>query len=342
MIDFNEQEEKHLKQIMHQETLIRRCFDRYVKSVSEALALHGANTSHLKTININTRAKLNEALEQLHTDVLGVVNDGINKAYELSNAKADALVSNFIKGLAVSDVLKARYSTYPKQVLTNQLQRKIGGLTISDRVWKSIDGCNELMKVYLDSGFAVGRSADKISRDIRQLLNNPDARFRRIRDENGKLVLSQPMKNYHCGTGVYRSAYMNARRLAATNTNETYRLSDCERWKKLDFILGMEVHRSHNHEQCAVCDAMKGKYPKDFVFKGWHPWCICFAVPIMASKEAFEDSLLNNTPLQSTQTIAIPHKAKQFIQSKIAQGKMELDSYMIKGNASYFENSNKK
>ena len=133
-----------------------------------------------------------------------------------------------------------------------------------------------------------------ISQDIRQLLNEPNRRFRRVRDANGKLVPSQPMKDYHPGQGVYRSSYKNALRLAATKTNKALRTADYERWQNMDFVTGIEVERSPtNHGPCPVCDAKAGKYPKDFKFTGWHPHCICVATPIMMDHEEFAEWLLH-------------------------------------------------
>ena len=48
----------------------------------------------------------------------------------------------------------------------------------------------------------------------------------------------------------------------------------------------MKVWLSNNHTLNGqpfydICDELKGKYPKDFKFTGWHPFCRCFAVPFL-------------------------------------------------------------
>ena len=80
-----------------------------------------------------------------------------------------------------------------------------------------------------------------------------------------------------------------------------YRTADHERWKKMDFVVGVEVHLSGNHT-CKgrdgkphkfedICDQLAGKYPKDFKFTGWHPHCRCFATSILKTdKEIAEDT----------------------------------------------------
>lgn len=101
--------------------------------------------------------------------------------------------------------------------------------------------------------------------------------------------------NYHTGRGVYRSSYKNAMRLARTETNMAYRTADCERWKAMEFVRGFRVVLSKNHPCDDICNDLsadnendtsgKGEYPKGFVFKGWHPHCFCYCVPLLCTKD---------------------------------------------------------
>lgn len=34
-----------------------------------------------------------------------------------------------------------------------------------------------------------------------------------------------------------------------------------------------------------TCDTLQGRYPKDFKWTGWHPFCRCFATAITASEK---------------------------------------------------------
>ena len=89
---------------------------------------------------------------------------------------------------------------------------------------------------------------------------------------------------------MYRSSYKNAQRLAATETNIAYRTSDHLRWQQMDFVVGIEIRLSNNHTLNGrpfhdICDDLQGKYPKDFKFTGWHPYCRCFATTILKTPE---------------------------------------------------------
>ncbi|GGE14040.1 MULTISPECIES: hypothetical protein [Sphingobacterium] len=74
-------------------------------------------------------------------------------------------------------------------------------------------------------GIKEGRSAAQMARDHKQYLAEPDRLFRRIRNFDGKLVLSKAAMEYNPGQVVYRSSYKNAMRLARAETK--YGLSIC-------------------------------------------------------------------------------------------------------------------
>lgn len=247
----------------------------------------------------------------LYANISAFQKDGWDRA----ERKNDDFISQFIKGMSISSATKDgmfAHSLSAFETLKNDIDAN--GFKLSDRVWNITQQTKSQLEFYLDSGVVAGRNANGISSDIRQILQNPQKRFRRIRNEKGELVLSQPMKNYHPGQGVYRSAYKNALRTSATTTNIAYRSADYERWSKQDFILGIEVHRSANNRgPCKICDAMVGKYPKTFKFTGFHPFCICFATPITMEPEDFADFLLNDTVPQGQTITDIPQAAKDFV-----------------------------
>ena len=189
-----------------------------------------------------------------------------------------------------------------------------------------------------------------MTRDLRQYLQHPDKLFRRVRDEHGLLKLSQAAKEFHPGRGVYRSSYMNARRLAATETNIAYRTADHLRWQQLDFVVGIEIHLSNNHN-CRgipagtyydICDELQGKYPKDFQFVGWHPHCRCYATSILktaAEIEADNERIMageNVSEGSENEVTDIPSQFKDWIENNKERAKgWESMPYFVRDNPQY-------
>ena len=229
------------------------------------------------------KAAMQKTIAGLAKKVQSVVETGSRKQWLFSCRKNDA----FIK--SIFDTSKLKKSEL-KQMTDKRLDalaafqgRKVAGMNLSQRVWKYTTQFREQIEHALDVGLGEGRSAQELSRDVRQNLNDPNRLFRRVRDKRGNLVLSKAAQAFHPGQGVYRSSYKNAMRLTRSEINMAYRESDYQRWQALDFVVGFEIMRS-NHEplcKCDICSKLVGRYPKTFKFVGWHPQCMCFAIPIM-------------------------------------------------------------
>ena len=309
-------DKQHIQKIAAQQAVIANIFNQFILSVSPYLhkwSDAGKNNVWIRNQRIESAVdrELLNLESMLYANISAFQKDGWDRA----ERKNDDFISQFIKGMSISSATKDgmfAHSLSAFETLKNDIDAN--GFKLSDRVWNITQQTKSQLEFYLDSGVVAGRNANGISSDIRQILQNPQKRFRRIRNEKGELVLSQPMKNYHPGQGVYRSAYKNALRTSATTTNIAYRSADYERWSKQDFILGIEVHRSDNNRgTCKICDAMVGKYPKTFKFTGFHPFCICFATPITMEPEDFADFLLNDTVPQGQTITDIPQAAKDFV-----------------------------
>lgn len=275
--------------------------------------------------------KANGILRALYSAVYNEITGGITSEWEYANLSCDALIEDVygIKDLK-EDNHFARWFSRNQKAIDAFLKRKTVGMNLSQRVWQYVGNLKTEMEVALSVSLGQGDSAATVSRKVRKYLNNPDDMFRRFRykkgeDEDGNAVYGRKWKrkyidkttgkvtwkdfnpgDYHTGKGVYRSAYKNAMRMTRTEINMAYRTADQERWRRMDFVVGYRVKRSNNHPSTDICDDLsaangdnsssRGVYPKSFVFKGWHPQCRCFVVPIMASRTDFvkmQKALLN-------------------------------------------------
>ena len=309
-------DKQHIQKVAAQQAVIANIFNQFILSVSPYLRKWSdAGKNNVWISNQGIESAVDRELLNLESMLYANISAFQKDGWERAERKNDDFISQFIKGMSISSATKDgmfAHSLSAFETLKNDIDAN--GFKLSDRVWNITQQTKSQLEFYLDSGVVAGRNANGISSDIRQILQNPQKRFRRIRNEKGELVLSQPMKDYHPGQGVYRSAYKNALRTSATTTNTAYRSADYERWSKQDFILGIEIHRSANNRgPCKICDAMVGKYPKTFKFTGFHPFCICFATPITMEPENFADFLLNDTVPKEQVITDIPQGAKDFV-----------------------------
>ena len=238
--------------------------------------------------------QIKSLLKRMSKDIRAIVQGGIDAEWQLANDKLDDTVALAL-GFNLTGEQMRRYYNTNAEALAAFRQRKASGMTLSERVWNLTEQFKSELELALDGGIRDGLSADEVSRQIRQYLNNPDKLFRRVRDEHGVLQLSRRAAAFHPGQGVYRSSYKNARRLAGTETNIAYRLADHLRLQQLDFVVGIKVVLSNNHtttnskgetvELHDICDELAGNYPKTFLFTGWHPNCRCHTETILLTAE---------------------------------------------------------
>ncbi len=217
------------------------------------------------------------------------IEQGDKESWALANTKNDAMVASMIGKTSVPKAVLQTWNAPNLAAMNAFIQRKEAGMGLSGRVWNLGEQFKKEMELALETCIGKGMSAADISREIRQYLKYPDKLFRRVRDEQGQLRLSKAAEAFHPGTGVYRSSYKNALRMTATENNMAYRTADHGRWNALPFVLGQMISTSNNHPVEDICDDLAGRYPKEFLFIGWHPWCRCYSVAILADQKEMDE-----------------------------------------------------
>lgn len=288
----------------------------------------------------NASASLSTFKDRLKT----IVTAGIASEWAFANEKVDSWVKELF-----SDP-KDGYLLHNLDALDAFAKRTTYGHTLSGRVWNITRQFQQQIELSLSVGISEGRSAAKISQDVRAYLNDPDKLFRKVRNAFGEKVLSKKGMSYHPGQGVYRSSYQNALRMVRTEINSAYMEADYLRWQQLDFIVGYEVKTSKTHAKwlakfwyprfkkgrapLEICDAMEGKYPKDFKFIGWHPNCRCYAVPILANEGTGADWW--EAPQNEVKELP------QGLQKWVEDNKNRITAAAKKGTLPYWISENKK
>lgn len=246
--------------------------------------------------------KIEDLFNDMHKQITTLVENAISEEWQFSCDKNDYFLSEV---LSISGAEKSEITAYLEKIReSNQVRRNEAlesfrnrvenGMNLSDRVWKLTDQFKSELELALDVGIREGKSADAISRDIRSYLNQPDKLFRRVRNKHGNLKLSKAAEAYHPGQGVYRSSYKNAMRVSRTEVNMAYRSADHENWSAEKMVIGIKISLSNNHTLNGkpffdICDELKGIYPKEFKFTGWHPMCRCWATPVTPTQAEIID-----------------------------------------------------
>jgi hypothetical protein len=335
--------------IQQTESYIKAIDALYNQAVAEYAKMAGKlNLDPLKPFSFGdypgTKAKAEAIVLGLANKMQSVIVQGSEKQWLFACQKNDAFIASILDTSKVKKSTLSKFQDRNLDALKTFQSRKVSGLGLSDRIWNYAGQMKTQMEMGIDLALGDGKSANALSRDLKQYLVDPDKLFRRVRDKHGVLQLSKNAKAFHPGQGKYRSSYKNAMRLTRSEINMAYRESDHLRWKQLNFVIGFEVMLSNNHPVYDICDVVKGKYPKDFKFVGWHPQCRCKCIPILQDPKDFNTDELNElkaaingteyTPFQSANAINdVPKGFKDWIAENAERAKgWKSQPYFISDN----------
>ena len=294
-------DKKHKENLAKRARKVQQLYDAAIKRIAQAAAPSLFDADPKKEFHFEDFPALKKEMEALMQDLGSSlqtnIEDGDQDSWTLSNTKNDAMVDSIIGKKNLPKKVVQVWKHPHLDALNAFIARKEAGMNLSRRVWNLTQQFKSEMELALELGMGEGKSAAALSRDVRKYLVEPNKLFRRVRDKSGALRLSKAAAAYHPGQGVYRSSYKNALRMTATENNIAYRTADHNRWQALPFVIGIEIHISNNHPTEDICDLFDGKrFPKDFKFTGWHPWCRCYAVSVLASQEemdAYTTAIMN-------------------------------------------------
>lgn len=338
----------HYRQTEQYTQAVNALFDRATTEIAKAVAKGTYDPDKPFSFDDypGVKSVMQGITKQLADRMITVIETGSKKQWLFACEKNDGFIASIMDTSKLSKARLKKMQDRNLEALQTFQGRKVEGMNLSQRVWKYVGQYKAQLESALDVGLGEGRNAAQLSRDVRENLKEPNRLFRRVRDKRGNLVLSKAAKAFHPGQGVYRSSYKNAMRLTRSEINMAYRESDFLRWQSLDFVVGYEIRRS-NHEplfKCDICEKLVGRYPKTFKFKGWHPQCMCYAVPILMDEETFDENELGDlkAALHGTQykkleaknlVTDVPDGFKQWVKDhEEAQKKWASTPYFIKDN----------
>lgn len=338
----------HYRQTEQYTQVVNALFDRATTEIAKAVAKGTYDPDKPFSFDDypGVKSVMQGVTKQLADRMITVIETGSKKQWLFACDKNDGFIASIMDTSKLSKARLKKMQDRNLEALQTFQKRKVEGMNLSQRVWKYVGQYKAQLESALDVGLGEGRNAAQLSRDVRENLKEPNRLFRRVRDKRGNLVLSKAAKAFHPGQGVYRSSYKNAMRLTRSEINMAYRESDFLRWQSLDFVVGFEIRRS-NHEplfKCDICEKLVGRYPKTFKFKGWHPQCMCYAVPILMDEETFDENELGDlkAALHGTQykkleaknlVTDVPDGFKQWVKDhEEAQKKWASTPYFIKDN----------
>ena len=274
-----------------------------------------------------TKKRISDIQEQFVEDIHAVIYRGTSEEWKNSNEVQDLLVNAVLKSYDAQvdgEKYKMYYQTNSEALQAFQ-QRKDKGFAISDKLWQQSSLYKQELEEAISCAIQKGTSAITLSKQIsKYLLDFPQLQT------DYKERFGKASKANDC---EYRSI-----RLARSEINMAYRQAENQRWQQMDFVVGYEIKLSGSHHVDDICDQLKGKYPKTFIWTGWHPNDMCYKIPILKTEEEFWawDGRGEATTDSVNEVKDVPEGFKQWIDNNIHRAKSwESTPYFIRDNKDF-------
>lgn len=280
---------KHNKRVLAYDLQVKQILDNLNKEAAKIVEMTGVEPSLDDIFKFSDFPETNKAIDNLRkkyvSDMKSLIYAGTSSEWNKSNELQDALVNN-VFGKLISQVngeKRERLFQKNQAQLKAFQERMTKGLDLSKNLWNLSGEYQGFLETAISVGLENGTSAIQLSKQLSKYLTNFDKLKSEYTEKFGKAA---KVKNCE-----YASV-----RLARTEINMAYRTADFLRWKDMPFVLGIEIQLSKSHPEKDICDDLKGEYPANFKFTGWHPNCFCFATPILPTTEQMSDYLNNDMP----------------------------------------------
>lgn len=278
--------------------------DTYIRAIEE---LRGAISSGVKfewKDYVTQTAQIEKMLDILAGKTELIIADGLNHSYQSGinaavnriNQRYEEINAKYKKRRELTKIQKQATQTIRADVAKSNEGKN---LKLSSRVWSLQDQAKDEIQILVNNAIAEGKGAKDMRNYVLKYLNNPKLFTMYVRNkETGELELSETARKLHPGRGVYRDPLKNAERLLRTEMLAAYRRAEIEAYQRNLLVIGYEIKTSGNHTTMKmgkpvplkdICDKLQGRYPKTFMWTGWHPNCRCILLPITVPDGQLKD-----------------------------------------------------
>lgn len=271
-------------------------------------------------------AKMVEDLKsEFFGQMRGLIYSGTSAEWKQSNMMQDLLAKKVLKyyDAQIDGQQQRVYFQSNSDALRAFQNRTEHGMNLSAKIWNQSENYVQEMEYAISSAIEKGMSAVTLSKRLSKYLNDFDTLKADYEEKYGHAV--------DCADCEYRSL-----RLARSEINMAYRSAEQARWQQFDFITGYEVKLSGSHPKPDICDMLAGKYPKDFVWTGWHPNDLCYVVPIIMSEDDYWKMREGETTAEEQQVTELPESFKDYVRDN----QTKIETAQSRGTSPYWVRDN--
>ena len=290
--------------------------DNILNTAYNDLALRSKTVKGIAFNNV-----LRKEIKALRTSLKANITKEITQQWNLGSTKIKETMNDYLdkvgKGVNIPDEINQTLRAPNLNAMNTFLDRTERGMNLSKKIWRTTKMAQTQIQDFLASGVTTGKSAIQTARSLKQFMKGTPIIYK------GTLIKGSNIN-------------FQAIRLAATEANMAFRLSEEVKIKKLPFVTGQNIDIGGGHPRPDICDELAGDYPKDFIWGGWHPLCICVRTWKMVSKKEFVKMMKTGKVLKGNLVRRIPVRAKAFMKTNLKRFK----GYIGRGTEPYWMRDN--
>ena len=268
--------------------------------------------------------ELKGIMSQFVSELRFVVHSGTSEEWKQSNLIQDLLARKVLKSYrAQVDGVRTKVYYQPNSDALRAFQERTDrGMNLSDKVWSQVPSIRRELECTISTAIDKGFSAVTLSKRLSKYLNDFPSMQRDYAEKYGHAA--------DC-----HDCEFNSIRLARTEINMAYRTAEQKRWQQMDFVTGYDIKLSGSHPRTDICDEQQGRYPKDFVWTGWHPQCLCMALPVIMSEDDYW-KMREGEPVDAAYTTDVPDKVHEWVE----QNRERIERALERGTLPYWLRDN--
>lgn len=282
---------------------------------SSRIRTRSASQKHVFWIqNPGLKKQIQKEYNKLAAQLIRDTMNGTSMAAFLNDQKNREFLGDYFKGTGIDAETAAKFkdnAVFAFGAYASRISE------ISPRVLEYTAINQSIVETYVRAGIYNGKSAIDVAREMKKLHSNPAELFTINDKANYWRQVNFPNK----GRGVYKSIQKNLERITRTEMNRAYHYQDYLRRNAQPFVTGIKIELSGSHPIYDICDEMVGKYPKTFVFLGWHPHCLCRSVSVLLDKDKMKGFLKTGSISVKDYTTRIPANASRYVKDNFKKYK---------------------
>ncbi len=240
------------------ERSIRKTYRKAAGRIANTIQLTGEPPARLIAIQKDLKRQIDILNRRITKKATGTVEKSVDLGIK-ATVNSVNVYQGLLPGNYRSHLTPNAFQRIHNGAMRSLMTSPVDGIALSDRIWDLHQTTLRRMKRVIADGYIGGLTNSQVQAQVKSLLIRPNVDMR-------TKFWKDFFKKYPPGKGVYRSAYLNTRRILRTEVNEAYRRAGVGYAKEKSWVAGVRWNLVAGHPDTDVCS---GSWELVLTSEGW-------------------------------------------------------------------------